>query len=73
MNLTQITEDMGNIADTLAEPVPKLLSNPDLVNDPQKMLQLSFSINQFSSYINLESGMIKTVKDLISTISNRTS
>ncbi|EAQ6500151.1 EscF/YscF/HrpA family type III secretion system needle major subunit, partial [Salmonella enterica] len=44
----------------------------DLVNDPDKMIELQFAVQQYSAYINVESGMLKTIKDLVSTISNRT-
>ncbi|AIJ07831.1 Type III secretion protein SsaG [Edwardsiella anguillarum ET080813] len=35
------------------------------------MLQLQFAVQQYSAYVNVESGMLKTVKDIISTIANR--
>lgn len=71
MNLTEITDQMGEVGKTLSNAVPSLLNSSDLVNDPEKMLQLQFAVQQYSAYINVESGMLKTIKDLVSTISNR--
>ena len=51
--------------------VPELLNSTDLVNDPEKMLELQFAVQQYSAYVNVESGMLKTIKDLVSTIFNR--
>ncbi|EAZ1805349.1 type III secretion system needle filament subunit SctF [Salmonella enterica] len=72
MNLSEITEQMGKVGKTLSNSVPDLLNSSDLVNDPDKMIELQFAVQQYSAYINVESGMLKTIKDLVSTISNRT-
>lgn len=63
---------MGKVGKTLSNSVPDLLNSSDLVNDPDKMIELQFAVQQYSAYINVESGMLKTIKDLVSTISNRT-
>ncbi|AXC81894.1 EscF/YscF/HrpA family type III secretion system needle major subunit [Salmonella enterica subsp. salamae] len=72
MNLSEITDQMGKVGKTLSNSVPDLLNSSDLVNDPDKMIELQFAVQQYSAYINVESGMLKTIKDLVSTISNRT-
>ncbi|EAW4167619.1 EscF/YscF/HrpA family type III secretion system needle major subunit [Salmonella enterica] len=72
MNLSEITDQMGKVGKTLSNSVPDLLNSSDLVNDPDKMIDLQFAVQQYSAYINVESGMLKTIKDLVSTISNRT-
>ncbi|EBW7591256.1 EscF/YscF/HrpA family type III secretion system needle major subunit [Salmonella enterica subsp. salamae serovar Sofia] len=72
MNLSEITDQMGEVGKTLSNSVPDLLNSSDLVNDPDKMIELQFAVQQYSAYINVESGMLKTIKDLVSTISNRT-
>ncbi|EEP0993039.1 TPA: type III secretion system needle filament subunit SctF [Salmonella enterica subsp. salamae] len=63
---------MRKVGKTLSNSVPDLLNSSDLVNDPDKMIELQFAVQQYSAYINVESGMLKTIKDLVSTISNRT-
>lgn len=72
MNLSEITDQMGKVGKTLSNSVPDLLNSSDLVNDPDKMIELQFAVQQYSAYINVESGMLKTIRDLVSTISNRT-
>ncbi|EKL8054343.1 type III secretion system needle filament subunit SctF [Salmonella enterica] len=72
MNLSEITDQMGKVGKTLSNSVPDLLNSSDLVNDPDKMIELQFAVQQYSAYINVESGMLKTIKDLVSTIANRT-
>ncbi|AZT23147.1 TPA: type III secretion system needle filament subunit SctF [Salmonella enterica] len=72
MNLSEITDQMRKVGKTLSNSVPDLLNSSDLVNDPDKMIELQFAVQQYSAYINVESGMLKTIKDLVSTISNRT-
>lgn len=72
MNLSEITDQMGKVGKTLSNSVPDLLNSSDLVNDPDKMIELQFAVQQYSAYVNVESGMLKTIKDLVSTISNRT-
>ncbi|HGB5170528.1 TPA: type III secretion system needle filament subunit SctF [Salmonella enterica subsp. salamae serovar 42:g,t:-] len=67
-----MTDQMGKVGKTLSNSVPDLLNSSDLVNDPDKMIELQFAVQQYSAYINVESGMLKTIKDLVSTISNRT-
>ena len=71
MNLSEITQQMGEVGKTLSDSVPGLLNSTDLVNDPEKMLELQFAVQQYSAHVNVESGMLKTIKDLVSTISNR--
>ena len=71
MNLSEITQQMGEVGKTLSDSVPELLNSTDLVNDPEKMLELQFAVQQYAADVNVESGMLKTIKDLVSTISNR--
>lgn len=42
MNLSEITQQMGEVGKTLSDSVPELLNSTDLVNDPEKMLELQF-------------------------------
>lgn len=36
MNLSEITQQMGEVGKTLRDSVPGLLNSTDLVNDPEK-------------------------------------
>ncbi|ECE5349875.1 EscF/YscF/HrpA family type III secretion system needle major subunit, partial [Salmonella enterica] len=40
MNLSEITDQMGKVGKTLSNSVPDLLNSSDLVNDPDKMIEL---------------------------------
>ncbi|AKM46741.1 type III secretion system needle filament subunit SctF [Edwardsiella anguillarum] len=72
MNLIDVTTQMGQFGQRISDSIqPLLASGEDVVNNPERMLQLQFAVQQYSAYINVESGMLKTVKDIISTIANR--
>ncbi|EDM9064984.1 EscF/YscF/HrpA family type III secretion system needle major subunit [Salmonella enterica subsp. enterica serovar Give] len=71
MNLTELTQQMSQVSNQMNQSIAPLLSDSDIVNNPDKMLQLQFAIQQYSAFKNVESGVMKTVKDLVATITNR--
>lgn len=71
MNLVDLNKQMGQVSSMINQSIAPLLSSTDIVNNPDKMLQLQFAIQQYSAFKNVESGVMKTVKDLVSTITNR--
>ena len=71
MNLVDLNKQMGQVSSMINQSIAPLLSSTDIVNNPDKMLQLQFAIQQYSAFKTVESGVMKTVKDLVSTITNR--
>ncbi|WP_108651911.1 type III secretion system needle filament subunit SctF [Dongshaea marina] len=67
MELQQLTDQLSKLAGQAAQNVQSKMTAGDLTN-PDKMLQAQFSVQQYSTFVNYESAIIKTIKDMLSGI-----
>lgn len=67
MSLESILTQLSEQATSNAQGLEDSVSNID-INDPSAMLQVQFAIQKYSSLINYQSSLIKTVRDLVSGI-----
>lgn len=67
MDLEQITSQLSGLASQASQNVQSQMSASD-VNNPDKMLQAQFSVQQYSTFVGYESAIISTVKNMLSSI-----
>ncbi|MGL4602136.1 MAG: type III secretion system needle filament subunit SctF [Plesiomonas sp.] len=67
MDITKLVNDLSQMAATSAKDLESRIS-PSSINDPEQMLKAQFAMQQYSTYMNYSSAIIKTVKDTLSGI-----
>jgi len=63
MDISSMIGQLSQQATRSAQEAQSTMS--DGVNDPEKMLKAQFAMQQYSSFVNMESAIIKSVKDMI--------
>lgn len=64
MNVEQMIDTLSRLAHQAGQEVEGKMSSEDLTN-PEAMLKAQFAVQQYSTFINYESAMIKTIKDML--------
>lgn len=67
MSLESIMSQLSQQASSSAQGLENNVSDLD-INDPSAMLQVQFALQKYSSLVNYQSSLIKTVRDLVSGI-----
>lgn len=67
MSLESIMSQLSQQASSNAQGLENTVSDLD-INDPSAMLQAQFALQKYSSLVNYQSSLIKTVRDLVSGI-----
>ncbi|NLS55319.1 type III secretion system needle filament subunit SctF [Hafnia alvei] len=67
MDIQQIINTLSRLAHQAGQAVEDKMNGQDLTN-PEAMLKAQFAVQQYSTFINYESAMIKTIKDMLSGI-----
>ncbi|MGF1740027.1 type III secretion system needle protein SsaG [Vibrio profundum] len=67
MDLQQLTGQLSTLAGQASQEIQSKMTATDLQN-PDKLLQAQFSVQQYSTFVNYESAIIKTIKDMLSGI-----
>ncbi|CAI1010055.1 type III secretion system needle filament subunit SctF [Serratia quinivorans] len=67
MDLNLMISQLERLAANNAGRLEEKMDNID-INDPQAMLKMQFAIQQYSSLVNYQSSLVKTVRDLVSGI-----
>lgn len=67
MDVGQLVNTLSSLTHQAGEAIDDKMSSSDLT-DPEAMLQAQFAVQQYSTFINYESAMIKTIKDTLSGI-----
>lgn len=67
MDVQQLIGTLSNLASKAGQDVKNKMNDKDLAN-PDTMLKAQFAVQQYSSFINYESAMINTIKNLLSGI-----
>ncbi|WPM83950.1 type III secretion system needle filament subunit SctF [Apirhabdus apintestini] len=70
MSLESIISQLAQQTSSNAQGLESSLGDVD-INDPAAMLQMHFALQKYSSLVNYQSGLIKTVRDLVSGIINK--
>ncbi|VVE71363.1 EscF/YscF/HrpA family type III secretion system needle major subunit [Pandoraea anapnoica] len=64
MNVEEIHRSMSESVRQMSDKATQSVRTPD-VNDPRKMLDAQFNLQQFSTAIGLHSAAIKLIKDTL--------
>ncbi|CAH0535957.1 type III secretion system needle filament subunit SctF [Vibrio marisflavi] len=67
MDLQQLTNQLATLSGQASQQIQSKMTAGDL-QDPDKLLQAQFSVQQYSTFVNYESAIIKTIKDMLSGI-----
>lgn len=67
MSIESLLSELSEQAVLNSQGIENNMSKLD-INDPQAMLQTQFAIQKYSSLVNYQSSVIKTVRDLVSSI-----
>lgn len=67
MNTEQMIDTLSRLAHQAGQAVEAKMNSKDISN-PEDMLKAQFAVQQYSTFINYESSMIKTIKDMLSGI-----
>lgn len=67
MDIQQLINTLSRLAQQAGQAIEDKMNGKDLTN-PETMLQAQFAVQQYSTFINYESAMIKTIKDMLSGI-----
>lgn len=67
MNVEQLVDSLSRLAHQAGQAIEDKMNNQDISN-PETMLKAQFAVQQYSTFINYESAMIKTIKDMLSGI-----
>ena len=65
--MEQLINTLSRLAQQAGQAIEDKMNGKDLTN-PEAMLQAQFAVQQYSTFINYESAMIKTIKDMLSGI-----
>lgn len=64
MDFPGFVETLSRLAHQAGKDVESKMNSSDLSN-PESMLKAQFAIQQYSTFINYGSGIIKTIKDML--------
>lgn len=67
MNVEQLVDSLSRLAHQAGQAIEDKMNSQDISN-PEAMLKAQFAVQQYSTFINYESAMIKTIKDMLSGI-----
>ncbi|MGG2142963.1 type III secretion system needle filament subunit SctF [Symbiopectobacterium sp. RP] len=67
MDVQQLIDTLSRLANQAGQAVKDKMNGEDLTN-PDAMLKAQFAVQQYSTFINYESAMISTIKNLLSGI-----
>lgn len=67
MDIQQLISTLSSLASKAGQDVKDKMNDKDLTN-PDAMLKAQFAVQQYSTFINYESAMINTIKNLLSGI-----
>lgn len=67
MDIQQLINTLSRLAQQAGQAIEDKMNGKDLTN-PEAMLQAQFAVQQYSTFINYESAMIKTIKDMLNGI-----
>lgn len=67
MNVEQLVDSLSRMAHQAGQVIEDKMNGHDISN-PEDMLKTQFAVQQYSTFINYESAMIKTIKDMLSGI-----
>ncbi|MFT8211842.1 MAG: type III secretion system needle filament subunit SctF [Symbiopectobacterium sp.] len=67
MDVQQLIDTLSRLANQAGQSVKDKMNGEDLTN-PDAMLKAQFAVQQYSTFINYESAMINTIKNLLSGI-----
>lgn len=67
MNVEQLIDSLSRLAHQAGQAIEDKMNAQDISN-PEAMLKAQFAVQQYSTFINYESAMIKTIKDMLSGI-----
>ncbi|ARF52294.1 type III secretion system needle filament subunit SctF [Pantoea stewartii] len=67
MNVEQLVDSLSRLAHQSGQAIEGKMNSEDISN-PEAMLKAQFAVQQYSTFINYESAMIKTIKDMLSGI-----
>ncbi|MBG6245244.1 EscF/YscF/HrpA family type III secretion system needle major subunit [Candidatus Symbiopectobacterium sp. 'North America'] len=67
MDVQQLINTLSSLANKAGQDVKDKMNDKDLTN-PDAMLKAQFAVQQYSTFINYESAMINTIKNLLSGI-----
>ena len=64
MDLGSVLNQLTQSSESAVTKIENGISEAD-INDPQAMLKMQFALQQYSSYVNYQSSLIKTVRDMV--------
>lgn len=64
MDLGSVLNQLTQNSESAVMKIQNGVSEAD-INDPQAMLKMQFALQQYSSYVNYQSSLIKTVRDMV--------
>ncbi|ABX21469.1 type III secretion system needle filament subunit SctF [Salmonella enterica] len=67
MDIGQLVDMLSHMARQAGEAINDKMNGNDLLN-PESMIKVQFALQQYSTFINYESSMIKMIKDMLSGI-----
>ncbi|AAQ60255.1 MULTISPECIES: type III secretion system needle filament subunit SctF [Chromobacterium] len=67
MDIEAITSQLSQLVEQAGNEVQSKVTAADL-NDPARMLQAQFAIQQYSVFVSYESAIMRAVKDMLSGI-----
>lgn len=67
MDIGQLVDMLSHMARQAGEAINDKMKGNDLLN-PESMIKVQFALQQYSTFINYESSMIKMIKDMLSGI-----
>ncbi|EDX9484427.1 type III secretion system needle protein SsaG [Salmonella enterica] len=67
MDIAQLVDMLSHMARQAGQAINGKMNGNDLLN-PESMIKVQFALQQYSTFINYESSMIKMIKDMLSGI-----
>jgi type III secretion protein F len=65
MDLSSMLSQLSQMSENSVSSIQNGIDQTD-INDPQAMLKMQFALQQYSSFVNYQSSLIKTVRDMVS-------
>ncbi|CHO45993.1 secretion system apparatus protein SsaG [Salmonella enterica subsp. enterica serovar Typhi] len=67
MDIAQLVDMLSYMAHQAGQAINDKMNGNDLLN-PESMIKAQFALQQYSTFINYESSLIKMIKDMLSGI-----
>lgn len=67
MDIAQLVDMLSHMANQAGRAINDKMNGNDLLN-PESMIKAQFALQQYSTFINYESSLIKMIKDMLSGI-----